>query len=301
MKETGTYSITRARGRAGKVMLIPSLLILGIFVVYPIIRSLFLSLYDWNLLTGVSSFNGLGNFAKAAGDERFWNALKNILYFSSLYVPGTLLIALGLAWLLYRGIPGKNLFRSIFFLPAISAMSIVALCWRFLLDGDIGLFSYWGRMLGFLVSDSLRDPDRAMPVVILVSIWKVAGFNMVILLAGLHNIPDTYYEAAEIDGAGRGRQFLSITLPLLLPSISFVIITNVIGSFQVFDQVYVMTKGGPMFRTETLVTYIHYQGFTLFNMGYASSMALVLFFLIMLVTVFQIRLFRKGEMEGGMG
>jgi ABC-type sugar transport system permease subunit len=140
MKETGTYSITRARGRAGKVMLIPSLLILGIFVVYPIIRSLFLSLYDWNLLTGVSSFNGLGNFVKAAGDERFWNALKNILYFSSLYVPGTLLIALGLAWLLYRGIPGKNLFRSIFFLPAISAMSIVALCWRFLLDGDIGLF-----------------------------------------------------------------------------------------------------------------------------------------------------------------
>jgi multiple sugar transport system permease protein len=301
MKTTMMHSISRTKARAGKLMLLPSLMILGLFVVYPIIRSLYLSMYDWNLLTGISTFNGAGNFVKAASDPRFWNAFKNILYFTSLYVPGTLLSALALAWFLYRGVPGKNIYRSIFFLPAISAMSIVALCWRFLLDGDIGLFSYWVRMLGFLVSDLLRDPDRAMPVVILVSIWKVAGFNMVILLAGLHNIPDTYYETAEIDGAGRGRQFISITLPLLMPSISFVIITNVIGSFQVFDQVYVMTKGGPMFRTETLVTYIYYQGFTLFNMGYASSMALVLFFLIMLVTVFQIRLFRKGEMEGGLG
>jgi multiple sugar transport system permease protein len=299
MNDRRVCSVSCAKGRAGFLMLLPSLVVLAVFVLYPIIQSLILSLYDWNLLTGERAFTGGGNFVTVFADERFRNALWNTLYYTVLYVPGTSLAALVLALFLYGRVPGKNLFRSIFFLPAITAMSIVALSWRFILDGDIGLISYWTRALGFSATDSLRDPARAMSTVIGDSVWKAAGFNMVILLAGLHNIPVHFYEAADIDGASKLRQFFSLTLPLLMPSLSFVIITNVIGSFQVFDQVYVMTKGGPMFKTETLVTYIHYKGFTLFEMGYASAIALVLFLLIMIVTLFQIRAYRMGE-EGGL-
>jgi len=300
MNDRRTYSVSYAKGRAGFFMLLPSLIVLGVFVLYPIIHSLILSLYNWNLLSGEQQFVGIHNFTAVFSDERFWNALRNTFYYTLLYVPGTFVSALVLALFLYRGVPGKNVFRSIFFLPAITAMSIVALSWRFILDGDIGLISYWLRDMNFTVTDSLRDPKTAMPTVIGVSIWKAAGFNMVILLAGLHNIPLQYYEAADIDGASAVRKFTSLTIPLLMPSISFVIITNVINSFQVFDQVYVMTKGGPMFKTETLVTYIHYKGFTLFEMGYASAIALILFLFIMVVTIFQIRAYRKGEEEGGL-
>ena len=261
MANKSKFRLYRIKSRSGMFMVAPSIIILGVFVIYPIISSLILSLFKWDLLSNERLFIGLANYGHAFGDERFWNALKNTVLFTVGFVPGCVILALILAVFLNTRIRGHNLFQSIFFLPAISSMAIVALAWRFLLDGDVGLASYWFRSLGMVVTDPLRDPDSALLTIILVSIWRWAGFNMVILLAGLNTIPNQYYEAAEIDGAGSFLRLFKITLPLLLPSLSFVIITSIIGSFQVFDQIYVMTKGGPMFRTEVMVYYTYYQGF----------------------------------------
>ena len=177
-------------------------------------------------------------------------------------------------------------------------MAIIAIIFRFLLDGDIGYVSIILRRMGFNVPDFLRDPSTAMGAVVLTSAWRWIGFYMVIFLSGFNSIPDSLYEAAEIDGAGKLRQFFSISIPLLMPTISFALITNLINSFQVFDPVYVMTKGGPMFSTEVLVYYVYYMGFNVFDMGYASSMAFILFVIILLFTLLQLKGFTKSETEG---
>jgi multiple sugar transport system permease protein len=193
---------------------------------------------------------------------------------------------------------GAGFFKSLLFLPAITSMAIVAIIFRFLLDGDIGLISIWLKALGFPVTDFLRNPNTAMGAVVFTGVWRWMGFNMVIILSGLNAIPDSLYEAAEIDGAGRARQFFSISLPLLMPTMSFVIITNLISSFQVFDQIYVMTKGGPLFSTEVLVYYIYYRGFNVFDMGYASAMAFILFCIILVLTLIQLKGFKDSESNG---
>lgn len=294
-----SYSLERTKRRAGSLMVAPSIILLLVFVIYPIVYSFVLSFYDWNLLTNEKLFVGVGNYLRAFSDERFWNALVNTIYFTAVYVPLLIVLSLVLALILNAEIPGAHAFQTIFFLPAITSMAIVAIVWRFLLDGDIGFISIFLRGLGFKVADPLRDLKLAMPTIIGISLWRWVGFNMVILLAGLKAIPSDYYEAASIDGAGPGRKFFSITLPLLLPNLSFVLLTNLISSFQVFDQIYVMTKGGPMFKTEVLVQYIYYQGFNIFDMGYASALALMLFLLILAFSLLQLRSYTRAEKERG--
>jgi len=173
-------------------------------------------------------------------------------------------------------------------------MSIIAIIWTFLLNPDIGMISYYFSLIGLENTAWLRDPDLAMPAVIMVSIWKEMGFNMVVFLAGLQSIDESYYEAARIDGATKWEQFFYVTLPLLKSTTAFVVIMTVIKSLQVFDQVYVMTGGGPLFSTETLVQYIYKLGFVNFNMGYGSTVAYALFILLLFVTIIQLRYF-KGE------
>jgi multiple sugar transport system permease protein len=294
-----SYSLEKSKMRAGAAMAAPSIVLLFVFVIWPILRSLVMSFTDWNLLTNESSFVGMGNYLKALGDERFVNALVNTLLFTAAYVPLLTLCSLLLALALSRGGRGSGLFQTIFFLPAVTSVAIVSIVWRFLLDADIGLVMSWVRAFGLKTTDLLRDPDRAMGTVVGISLWRWAGFNMVILLGGLKTIPPELQEAAEIDGARPARRFFSVTLPLLLPSLSFVVVTNLISSFQVFDQVYVLTKGGPMFRTETLVYYAYYRGFNLFEMGYASAMTFVLFLMIMVFTLFQLRSYARAERERG--
>ncbi len=281
------------------MMVAPSIILLLIFIIYPIFDSFILSLYDWNFLSNAKTFVGFGNYIKAFEDSRFWNAFSNTLYFTGVYVPLLVIFSLFLALLINSKIPGFSLFQTVFFLPAITSMAIVGIIWRFLLDGDIGFISLVLKRIGLRVTDPLRDIHLAMPTIIGVSLWRWVGFNMVILLAGLKAIPIDYYEAASLDGAGPSRKFFSITLPLLLPNLSFVLLTNFISSFQVFDQVYVMTKGGPMFRTEVLVQYIYYQGFNIFNMGYASTLSVLLFLLIFVFSIFQLRSYMRAERERG--
>jgi len=274
------------------------MIIIGVFILFPIVQSFWMSLHDWNILRNTKVFLGCKNYVKAFADERFLNAMKNTIVYTVSYVPILIFTALFVAVFINYKFSGAGFFKSLLFMPAITSMAIIAIIFRFLLDGDIGLISIWVKALGLPAKDFLRNPDTAMGSVVLTGVWRWMGFNMVIILSGLNAIPDSLYEAAEIDGAGKVRQFFSISLPLLMPTMTFVLITNLISSFQVFDQIYVMTKGGPVFSTEVLVYYIYYRGFNVFDMGYASAMAFILFCIILIMTLVQLKGFRESEKNG---
>lgn len=279
-------------------MAAPSMIIITVFIIIPIIYSLYMSLHDWNIMYNIKDFIGFDNYKEVFQDERFFNALKNTLIYTVSYVPILVILSLALAAFINEKFIASGFYKTVLFIPAITSMAIIAIIFRFLLDGDIGYVSLALRKLGFSVPDFLRDPETAMWSVVLTSVWRWVGFYMVIFLSGFNSIPDSLYEAAEIDGAGKLRQFFSISLPLLMPTISFTLITNLINSFQVFDPVYVMTKGGPMFSTEVLVYYVYYMGFNVFDMGYASSMAFILFLIILVFTLIQLKGFMKSDSEG---
>ena len=279
-------------------MAAPSMIIITVFIIIPIIYSLYMSLHDWNIMYNIKDFIGFDNYKEVFQDERFFNALKNTLIYTVSYVPILVILSLALAAFINEKFIASGFYKTVLFIPAITSMAIIAIIFRFLLDGDIGYVSLALRKLGISVPDFLRDPETAMWSVVLTSVWRWVGFYMVIFLSGFNSIPDSLYEAAEIDGAGKLRQFFSISLPLLMPTISFTLITNLINSFQVFDPVYVMTKGGPMFSTEVLVYYVYYMGFNVFDMGYASSMAFILFLIILVFTLIQLKGFMKSDSEG---
>lgn len=279
-------------------MAAPSMIIITVFIIIPIIYSLYMSLHDWNIMYNIKDLIGFDNYKEVFQDERFFNALKNTLIYTVSYVPILVILSLALAAFINEKFIASGFYKTVLFIPAITSMAIIAIIFRFLLDGDIGYVSLALRKLGFSVPDFLRDPETAMWSVVLTSVWRWVGFYMVIFLSGFNSIPDSLYEAAEIDGAGKLRQFFSISLPLLMPTISFTLITNLINSFQVFDPVYVMTKGGPMFSTEVLVYYVYYMGFNVFDMGYASSMAFILFLIILVFTLIQLKGFMKSDSEG---
>lgn len=291
-------SLSSRYRRAGAIMAAPSMIIITVFIIIPIIYSLYMSLHDWNIMYNIKDFIGFDNYKEVFQDERFFNALKNTLIYTVSYVPILVILSLALAAFINEKFIASGFYKTVLFIPAITSMAIIAIIFRFLLDGDIGYVSLALRKLGFSVPDFLRDPETAMWSVVLTSVWRWVGFYMVIFLSGFNSIPDSLYEAAEIDGAGKLRQFFSISLPLLMPTISFTLITNLINSFQVFDPVYVMTKGGPMFSTEVLVYYVYYMGFNVFDMGYASSMAFILFLIILVFTLIQLKGFMKSDSEG---
>jgi ABC-type sugar transport system permease subunit len=187
--------------------------------------------------------------------------------------------------------------RAAYFLPVVSSLAIMAIVWSFLLDPNVGVIAGWMSDLGMRRIDFLGDITTALPAIVVVGIWKNLGFSMVILLAGLQGIPREHYEAASIDGAGRWARFRHITLPGLRHTMLFVVVISVIASLQVFDQIFVMTRGGPLFATESIVTYLYYQGFDLFRMGYASAIATVLFLLILVVSTLQLRVFRYRDVD----
>jgi len=298
--KSGRGALLKQKRRTGALMVSPSLLLLGVFILFPIVRSLYLSFFEWNLASNVRSYTGFGNYIEIFQDERFWNAMLRTFLYTGMYVPILLLVSLLLAVGLTRDHSYNKVLRSVFFLPAITSMAIIAIVWRFLLDSNVGLVPGWFRAIGLPVVDVLRNPSLALPAIAGVTVWRWAGFNMVILLAGLNTIPDSYYETADMDGASEIRKFFSITLPLLVPSLSFVLITNLIASFQVFDPVYVMTKGGPLFSTEVMVYHIYFKAFEVYEMGYASALAYVLFLVIIVFTLFQLRRFIRTEREMGL-
>lgn len=287
----------KAQTRAAWLFMAPSVIVLTVFVVYPMTQAAYLSLTDYDVLTP-ATWVGLDNYRELAGDPAFRRALLNTLYYAAVTTPVSVVLALGCAVLLNRRFALRGLGRTAVFLPVVVGLAVVAIAWSFLLDPDIGLLSYWLSKIGLASEQGwLRDPDLAMPAVMLVGIWKNIGFYMVIYLAGLQSIPRELYEAAKLDGAQGWGRFRNVTWPLLANQTLLVLILCATATLQAFDQIYVMTRGGPFFRTETLVMLIYRQGFSEFRFGYAAAISWVLVALILVLSVIQLLWFRRRRVE----
>ena len=274
------------------LFLLPGLGGLLLFTVLPILASLVLTLFQWDLLTP-PEFIGLANYSRLLGDNEFWAALGHTLSFIAGYLPLVLLLGLGVALALNAPLRGIGLIRSVFFLPVVSSWVAVALLWSWLFNPRYGLINYLLGLLGLPQPGWLFDPQWAMPAIVLTSVWKDLGFVVVLFLAGLQAVPQEYYEAASLDGAGRWMQLRAITLPLLAPTTFFVTIISLINSFQVFDQVWVMTEGGPAGATSVLVERVVRHAFSYGEMGYAATLSWAIFALVFAVTLVQLRLQRQ--------
>lgn len=270
----------------------PQLFGLLAFVMGPLIFALFLSLTSWDGF-GERSFVGLENFAKLLDDETFWVSLRNTAYFTVLVVPGDLLCALLIALALNK-VRGRIFYRVFFFMPVVTSSVAVSVVWMWLLNGEFGpLNSYLRSWFGFEPPNWLVDPDAVIPALVIVSLWRGVGFTMVIFLAGLQGIPDTYVEAAQIDGANAWRRFWHVTLPMLSPTILFLTIVSFIGSFQIFDIAFVMTRGGPGDASRTLVYHIYDLAFVKFQFGASAAVAVMLFAILLVLTLLQLRAQRR--------
>ena len=285
------------RHSAAYLFLAPSCVILLVFVAYPIVQSFWMSLHNWTFFSSKHQWVGLANYRELIHDSRFWNALKNTAIYTAFAVPLQVGLGLALAVALRRAAPMNKFFRSIYFFPVISAFATMGIVWKFLLDPTIGIVPHALTSIGFPSADFLQSTTWALPWIIVVGVWKSVGFSMVIFLAALQDVPETLLEAATLDGAGPWTRFRRVTLPLLRPSMLFAVVISVIASMQLFDLVYVMTRGGPLFHTETLVTYLYEVGFQDYRSGYAAAISWVLFLLIMLLSFAQLRLFRYDEVD----
>jgi multiple sugar transport system permease protein len=285
--------------REGYVFVLPSLLHLLVFFLIPLGFSLWLSFHDWRGLTTRNiPFVGLENYQFMFGDTRWWNAVWNTLVYTFVSVPLGMVLSLLVAIVMNQKIPGIYAFRAMFFLPVITSWVAVSVVWLWILDGRLGLLNYALSLVGIDGPDWLSDPRTALLALILITVWKGLGFQMVIWLAGLQAIPKELYEAAIVDGANRVQQFRFVTLPMLAPTTFFMLITGVIGSFQVFTPVFVLTKGGPLGSTDVAVYRIYERAFVNFDFGYASALAWVLFVFIFVATLIQLYYMRRNL--GGM-
>ena len=270
----------------------PSLLGLILFTLGPLLASLGISFTDWDLQTA-PQFIGLENYIEMFTSADARNALGHTLLYIVIYLPLVLVLGLGIALLLNRPLRGLQFYRTAFFMPVVSSWVAVSLMWKWLLNPSFGFVNYALGLLHLPQPGWWADPTWAMPAIIIASVWKDLGYVMVFLLAGLQNIGPQYYEAASIDGANAWRRFLSITLPLLSPTIFFVMVISLINSFQVFDQVWVMTGGGPGDASTVIVQQIVDNAFNYSRMGYASTLSWVLFAIIFIITALQFVVQRK--------
>jgi multiple sugar transport system permease protein len=270
----------------------PVLIAFLLFNLYPMGLGLYLSFTDWDILRP-PVFAGLKNWGTLLRDDLVWRALGQTLYYAVASVAGTTVLSLVLALALNQRLKSIGVYRTFFFLPAVTSVIAIAMVWRWLYNTEFGLLNAGLDLLGVRPLNWLGDAALAMPSVVLMSIWRSAGFNTVLFLAGLQGVPQEYYEAAAIDGAGPWRRFWHITVPLVSPTTFFVVVNGLIGSWQVFDQVYILTRGGPHLSTVTLVYLIYSNGFEWFKTGYASAIAYFLFLIVLLFTAVQFLLQRR--------
>lgn len=255
---------------------------------------MYISFTDWNLLTS-AQFVGFKNYISLFKDATFWSALRNTVAFIIGYLPSVMIFGLLIALLLNSKIKFKTLFRGIYFLPVVTSWVAVSLVWKWLLNGQYGLINYFLSLMGIHGPSWLTDPKTAMIAVIITSVWKDIGFIMVLYLGGLQNISPSLYEAAELDGANMWHSFWNVTLPGLRPTTFFVVMISLINSFQVFDQVNIMTGGGPGNATNVMVQNIYNSAFNFFEMGRASAMSWILFLIIFGVSLVQMWGERKAK------
>ena len=277
----------------------PALVVIAVFFFLPVLAALLMSLTDFDIyaLADVRNlrFVGLRNYARLLETPLFWQAFLNTLYFAGVGVPLSVGASLGAALLLNSRLARfHGFFRTALFAPVVTTLVAVAVIWRYLFNTRYGFLNYALNQFGIQPIDWLGDPHWAMPAIILFAIWKSFGYNMVILLAGLQGIPQELYEAARIDGASAARQFRYITLPMLAPILAMVLILTIAGYFQLFAEPYVMTQGGPLQSTVSVLYFMYEEGFKWWNLGSASAVAFILFLFIFAVTVVQVRFARRG-------
>ena len=284
--------------RAAWLFLAPAGLVLGVFFLLPVLGALLLSLTDYDLYALADwhqlRFVGLHNYLDLLRRPLFWSALGHTVYFVLVGVPLSIAISLGAALLLDSPLArAKAFFRTALFAPVVTTLVAMAVVWRYLFNAREGLVDAWLARLGLPVVDWLGDPHWAMPTIILFAVWKNFGYNMIILLAGLQGIAPELYEAARLDGAGPLRRFWHITLPALLPTLSMVTILTVAGYFQLFAEPYVITEGGPLQSTVSVLYLMYQEGFQWWNLGVGSAVAFVLFALTLAATTSLLALFRR--------
>lgn len=273
--------------------LLPNLSVWALVYVFAVGVAVWLSFQEWDLFSP-PKFVGFANYLRLfTSDPDFHRAAWNTLYYVVGIVPLSTALSLGLAVAMNQELRGMSLFRTAFYLPVISSTVAISVVWVWLFNPDRGLFNYFLQLLGVAHPPGwIYDVVWAKPAIIIENIWHYLGYYMVLFLAGLQGIPRQLYEAAEVDGAGKWQQFWRITLPLLSPTTFLVIVLRVIGAFQIFEEVYVMTEGGPWHATESVVYYVYQNAFKSFQMGYASAMAILLFAVIFLCTLVQFKLQR---------
>src|SRR5690606_32160913 len=289
------------QARAAYFFLLPGLLVLLVFFFLPIAGALLLSLTDFDIY-GIADirnvrFVALRNYADLLADPVFWTAVKNTFYFVLVGGPLSVGVSLAAAMLVNtKGIRFKGFFRSAYFAPVVTTLVAVAVVFRFLYHSRYGLINYVLGWFGIQPVDWLADPTWAMPAIIFLAVWKNFGYNMIIFIAGLQNIPEYLYEASTVDGANAWHRFSKITLPMLAPTFLFVSIITMIGYFQLFAEPYVMTEGGPLNSTLSVVLYMYQEGFRWWDMGYAAAIAFVLFLIILAGTLIQLKLQREQDL-----
>ena len=274
------------------LLLLPSLLGVGIFTAIPVLSSFALSFARWNMLSP-AKFVGLQNYLALFADPLFWKVMLNTFNYAIVEVLLEVPIALGLAVAMNQ--PGwlSKMFRTVYFLPVVTSMVAIALVWNWIYDPQYGLLNAALKTIGLQPMEWLFNPKTALPALILLGVWKNVGYSMVIFLAGLQTIPEELYEAASLDGANAWQKFRNITLPQMGPTLFFVSVMATITAFQVFDPIYIMTQGGPENSTSTAVYWLYQNAFEFFNVGRASAIAYMLFFVILTLTMIQWSLRKK--------
>ncbi|WP_256760989.1 carbohydrate ABC transporter permease [Cohnella sp. WQ 127256] len=284
--------LTREAQITGWLFISPMVLGFTLLLLFPMGLALYMSFSDWPLL-GNHHFIGLENYQNIMSDSLFWKVLKNTLYFTVGLVPLNIILALLLALLLSKSMRGIGLFRTAIFVPVMTSLIVWSIVWKYMFATDAGLINQLLLLFDITGPAWLYDTDLAMPAVIVTSVLKNVGLNMVLFIAALQQVPRSLYEAATLDGAGKTKTFFNVTLPMITPTVFLTVVMTVIGSLKVFGQIFVMTQGGPSNSTKVLVYYIWEKAFKLFQLGYASSLAFVLFIIVLVLTLVQWQLRKR--------
>ncbi|SDN09754.1 alpha-1,4-digalacturonate transport system permease protein [Fictibacillus solisalsi] len=272
----------------------PNIILFLTFMVIPIFFTFYISFQQWGMF-GKPSFIGLENYSRMFGDKVFWISLRNTVYYTAGTVPFSAALGLIGALMLNQKVPLRAIFRTIFFAPVVVSLVAAGLIWSWMFNPNYGLFNEILSKFGVHGVDWLSSSTWAMPAVILTTLWVRIGYCLVIYLAGLQAVPDSLYEAADMDGANGWQKFWRITLPTIKPTTTFILVMEIIHGFMVFDLVFTMTKGGPGYSTTVIVQYIYQKAFTEGEMGYASAIGTFFFILVMILTLVQMRLGREKQ------
>ncbi|MEQ8146189.1 sugar ABC transporter permease [Streptomyces sp. OP7] len=279
----------------GLLFALPFLVLFALFMVWPLVQGAWMSLTDTSLSAHDPSFVGLDNYAEALGDAEMWQAVGNTVWFTVVSTVPLVAVALGMALLVHTGLPGQWVWRLAFFAPYLLPVGVIGLLWGWLYQPDLGLYNHLLQAVGLDGFAWLSDQDVALYAIVIATLWWTVGFNFLLFLAALQAVPDHLYEAAALDGAGAWRRLWHVTLPQLRRMTGVVTVLQILASLKVFDQVYLLTKGGPDGSTRPVVEYLYDMGFTGYRLGYASAISYVFFALVVLVSAAQFAAFRRRE------